>query len=762
MTRKNGSQTIKNLFILILALIFMAPASAMAESIRDIKVTGNERVEESTIKSYLGLSKGDAYKPAAASKALRDLYATDLFDNVKIGWDNGVLVVEVEENPIVNQIAFENNDALDNERLNEVISLRPRAVFTASKVQQDVKAILAAYRQTGRYLAQVTPEIIRRSQNRVDVIFNISEGEKSKVREIEFIGNKKYSDAALRGEIATKQAAFWRLFGTSTSYDPDKLAFDKELLRRFYLSQGYADFRVVSAVAELSPNREDFFITFTVDEGRRYDFGKIDVSVSGRFPVEESELLKVVTIKEGELYDASRIDTNIDNIINILGEKGFAFLDVVPQFDKDKQRQRVDVTFDVRPGPRVYIDRINIKGNTRTQENVIRREMRLVEGDAFSNTKLKRSRDRLQVLDFFQTVELQQHETRAPDRMELDVKVEEKSTGEFNIGAGFSSFEGVIGTTDLRERNFLGRGQNVVLSFALSEERRDLNFSFTEPWFMDREVSAGIDLFNTKREFQDQSSFDQRDTGGALRLGFSLNEFVNNNIRLSYKETDISDVGAGSSVFVQNEVGTKDSLVISNSMVFDSRDNRLLPTRGSRLEWGISHSGLGTDIQYVRNEFLASRHVPLTDSGFVLSGAVRGGHIFDINNSTPIFENFNLGGRNLRGFDRAGIGPRDSGTADALGGQLMFGHTLELRFPIPGIKDAGVSGIVFNDGGIVTDFQQENNPAVVDSEKYRLSAGFGLFWSSPLGPLRFEFGFPIVEADEDIDKVFSFNFGTSF
>lgn len=755
---------IKPAFFMATALLvscFVIP-TAFAETIKNIKVQGNERVEDSTVKSYLGLAEGQEYDPAAASGALQDLYATNLFDNVRIGWDDGVLVVEVAENPIVNRIVFENNDELDNERLNEVIALRPRAVFTASKVQQDVKAILAAYRQTGRYLAQVTPEIIRRDQNRVDVIFNIQEGEKSQVRKIEFIGNKHFSGADLRDAIATKQAAFWRIFGSSTSYDPDKLEFDKELLRRFYLNKGYADFRVVSAVAELAPSREDFFITFTVEEGTRYNFGEVDVNVTGRFPVKEEDLLGALTIERGELYDASRIDHNIDNLVNVLGQKGFAFLEVVPRFEKDTDHQEIDVTFDVRPGPRVYINRINIKGNTRTQENVIRREMRLVEGDAFSNVKLRRSKDRLQVLDYFQTVGLQQKETVAPDRMDIDVTVEEKSTGEFNIGAGFSSFEGVIGTTDLRERNFLGRGQTVILSFALSEERRDLNFSFTEPWFMGRELSAGVDLFNTEREFQDQSSFDQRDTGGAFRLGYSVNEFVNNSIRLGYQETDISDVGAGASVFVQNEVGTKDSLTVSNSLVFDNRDSRILPTRGSRVEWNLGYSGFGTDIKYVRNEFLASRHIPITENGVVLSGAIRGGHLLDIDDSTPIFENFNMGGRNLRGFDRAGIGPRDNTTNDALGGRFMAGHTVEVRFPLPGVDDAGVNGVLFSDGGIVTDFQAESNPVVENTEKYRISAGVGLFWSSPLGPLRFEFGFPIVEAEEDIKKVFSFNFGTSF
>ena len=742
-------------------LLGLAPF-ANAAVVKDIQVRGNERVETTTVLSYMDINQGDTYQPADASKALQDLYATNLFANVRIGWDEGTLVVEVSENPIINKIVFENNDELDDERLEEVIALRSRSVYTPSKVQQDVKAILAAYRQTGRYLAQVTPEIIRRSQNRVDVIFKIQEGDKSKVQEIEFLGNTHFSNSELRGEIATKQAAFWRIFGSSTSYDPDKLEFDKELLRRFYTNQGYADFQVKSAVAELAPGREDFFITFTLDEGVRYDFGDIDVSLTSRFPVEKKKLLQALTIETGDLYDASRVDDNIDNIVSILGQEGFAFLEVVPQFDKDKESKKVNVTFDIRPGPRVYINRINIQGNTRTQENVLRREMRLVEGDAFSNTRLKRSKDRLQVLDFFETVELKQKETSAPDRMDVDVTVEEKSTGEFNVGAGFSSFEGVIGTTDLRERNFLGRGQTVVLSFALSEERRDLNFQFTEPWFLGKEISAGIDLFNTERQFQDQSSFDQRSTGGALRLGFSLSEFLSNNVRLGYQEKDISDAGVFSSKFVQDEVGTKDSLTISNSLVFDSRDSRTLPTRGSRLEWSATHSGFGSDIKFIRNEFLASRHFPVTENGVVLSGALRGGHLIDIDDSTPIFENFNLGGRDLRGFDRSGIGPRDATTEDALGGRIKAGHTIELRFPIPGVDKAGLNGVLFNDGGIVTDFQDENDPVVQSSDKYRLSAGFGLFWSSPLGPLRFEFGFPLVEAEEDIQETFSFNFGTSF
>ncbi len=740
--------------------LLMFASHAVAASIKEITIHGNERVEATTVQSYLGINTGEEYDPVKVRRSLKSLYGTGLFDNVEISWDNGRLIVEIKENPIVNQITFENNDALSIERLESAIALRPRAVFTPGKVQDDVKSILSAYRQTGRFLAQVDPQIIRRDQNRVDVIYVVSEGEKTKIRKIDFVGNKKYSNTDLKKVIGTKESAFWRFLSSADSYDPDRLDFDKELLRRFYIKNGYADFQVMSAIAELSKTKKDFFVTFTLNEGDVYDFGTVDVRLSSRVDVDMEDLRAVVSIKEGNVYDGSRIDKNIDALIDVLGQKGFAFLDVVPVLDKNPETKKVNIAFDVRPGPRVYISRINIKGNTRTQDHVIRREMRFVEGDAFSNSKLQRSKDRLQILDYFQTVGLDRKDADAPDRMDIDVNVVEKSTGAFNIGAGFSSFEGVIGTTDLSERNFLGKGQDLVLSFAMSSQRQDLNFSFTEPWFMGQQISAGIDIFNQRREFQEQSSFDQERVGGAFRMGFPLGEFTKNNVRLGYRKTNISDINAAASQFVVAAKGKRDSLMLSNTVVYDTRDSSLLPTRGSRVQWTAEYSGFGTDTTFIRNNALLSRHFPIAD-GWVFSSAFRAGHLFDINNKTPLFENFNLGGPDLRGFDRSGIGPRDAITQDALGGKLMAGHTFELRFPIPGIKDAGVNGLLFNDGGIVTDFQA-NSPAINSADTYRMTAGVGVFWNSPLGPLRFEFGFPIVDEIEDETRVFSFNFGTRF
>ena len=758
--RTHNSKKFMKAALVSAAMVPALAGTAWAEQIKDIVVNGNERVETSTVKSYLGLEQGNEYSPMKARTALKSLYGTGLFDNVEIGWDNGKLIVDVQENPIVNEIRYEGNSALSDDRLEAVVALRPRAVYTPGKIQEDVKAILAAYRQSGRFLAQVNPQIIRRDQNRVDVIFAVDEGAKTKIRKIDFVGNNVYSDPDLKDVIGTKESAFWRFLSTSDSYDPDRIEFDKELLRRFYLKNGYADFRVISAVAELSKSKEDFFVTYTIDEGEVYKFGNVDVTVASRDDIDIAELRKEVTIKQGDRYDASRIDTNIDGLIDQLGQKGFAFLDVIPVFDKNPETRTIDVTFTVRPGPRVYISRINIEGNSRTQDHVIRREMRLAEGDAFSNTRLQRSRDRLQVLDYFETVELKQEETNDPDRIAIDVKVKEKSTGEFNVGAGYSTYEGVIGTTELRERNFLGRGQTVNLAFAISGERQDINFSYVEPWFLGRELSAGVDVLNQKREYQDESSYDQKTTGGGFFMGFPLGEYLRNTVRLGVRRNTISDVGTGASTFVAAEAGTRDSIRMSNTLAYDTRDSSLLPTRGSRITWTIEYSGFGSDTNFIRNSVTASRHFPL-GKGFVLSGALRGGYLYDFNDDTPLFENYNLGGFDLRGFDRAGIGPRDTTTNDALGGRLMGGHSLELRFPIPGVKDNGVNGILFSDGGIVKDFRTESN-LIAESNIYRISAGAGIFWNSPLGPLRFEWGVPVVKANEDDTRLFAFNFGSRF
>ena len=743
---------------LVISIAFIAHAVA-TEVIEKIVIEGNARVEEETVRSYLGLREGEANEASRVRGAIKALYATGLFDNVEVKWDKGTLRVQVNENPIVNIVAFEGNEEIADEKLKPLLSLRPRAVYTPGKVQADVNEVLSAYRRTGRFLVRVTPQIIRRDQNRVDVIFEVAEGEKTRIDRIDFVGNKSFSDSDLGTVIATRQSAWWRFLSQADSYDPDRIEFDKELLRRHYIKNGYADFKVVSAVAELTKDRSAFFITFTVSEGPEYNFGTVDVRIDEAFDITRDELLKTVTIEEAARYDGSLVEKNIDALVDAMGAKGFAFIEIDPRINKNDVDRRIDVTFDIRPGPRVYVNRINIKGNTRTRDHVIRREMRIAEGDAFSSNKLQRSKDRLSYLGFFEGVEVKRRETEEPDRLDLDVEVREQSTGEFNIGAGFSTYEGLLATADVTERNFLGKGQNVRLAFALSGERQDFNFSFTEPYFMGQELAAGFDLFNERRDFQEQSSYDQANIGGALRMGFPLGEYRRNSTSLSFRETEISNVDTGASQFVKRDEGKRTSFALSNTVSYDTRDSFLMPSRGFNVAYTADYSGFGSDINYIRNLVSGSWHTELEED-WVISFGARAGFLADLSGDLPVYETFKAGGTTLRGFARSGIGPRDRFTSDALGGKYLVGNNVELRFPIKGMEDFGVQGVLFTDGGIVTDF--EDSAAVVDTKTYRISAGTGLFWRSPLGPVRFEFGFPIVKASEDRTEIFSFNFGTRF
>jgi outer membrane protein insertion porin family len=745
---------------LLVSLVWVLPVVA-SEKIQRVVIEGNARVENDTVRSYLNIREGDAHDPNRIRGAIRALYATGLFENVEIKYDTGTLRVTVAENPIVNRVAFEGNKSIDDDKLSPLLSLRPRAVYTQGKVQADVNDILAAYRRTGRFLVQVTPKIIRRDQNRVDVVFEIEEGEKTRIDRIEFVGNRRFSNSDLALVIATRETAWWRFLSSADSYDPDRIEFDKELLRRHYIKNGYADFKVVSAVAELTKDRKAFFITYTVSEGPQYNFGTVDVRVDSTFDISREDLLKTITIAEGDRYDGSRVERNVDAIVDFMGARGFAFIEVDPRINKNDVDRRIDLTFDIKPGPRVYVDRINIKGNTRTRDHVIRREMRLAEGDAFSSNKLQRSKDRLGTLGYFEKVDIKRQETDLPDRLDLEVEVAEQSTGEFNIGAGFSTYEGVLATADVTERNFLGKGQNVRVAFAISSERQDFNFSFTEPYFLNQELAAGVDLFNERRDFQEQASYDQATTGGALRLGFPVSEFMRNTIRLGFSEVEINNVGTGASKFVRRDEGKRNSLMLSNTLGYDTRDNYLLPTRGVSVAWTSEYSGFGTNVNYVRNLLSGTWHTPLDDEAdWVLSLGARAGHLADLTGDLPIYEHFTAGGTTLRGFARSGIGPRDRNTRDALGGKYIVGNNAEIRFPIKGLEEFGVHGLFFSDGGFVTDF--EDDVVVVDSKKYRLSAGTGIFWRSPLGPVRFEFGFPLVKSEEDRTEVFSFSFGTRF
>ncbi len=741
----------------------MAISAAHAEQLTSIQVVGNQRVETETIATYLPSKIGDNLDATSTANMIKSLYATGLFANVAVENKGGVLTVTVVENPLVNRVAFEGNKELDTVRLEEMTQLKARAIYSPAKIQSDIQTLQAAYRTRGMFSTTIDAQLIERDQNRVDVVYVVNESDKTKVDSLNFVGNRKFTDGDLRDVVATKQSAWWRFFTGGDSYDPARLDVDKELLRRFYLSKGYADVQVTSAVAELSRDRKAFVITYTIFEGPRYNFGNVDVALKAEADgLNLGDMKNMLTLAGGQTFDASRVDDNGDKLIDYLGKHGFAFLNVKPDFRRNETERTVDVVFNVQPGPRVYVNRINIEGNTRTRDNVIRREMRLAEGDPYSSDKIKRSKDRLTYLGYFKEAQITRSDTDSPDRVDLNVKVEEQSTGEFNVGAGYSTYDGLLATADVKERNFLGKGQEVAVKFALSERQQSYNLGFTEPYFMGQELAAGVDLFNEQTSFESESSYDTSNTGGALRLGFPLDEFTKNTVRLGYKETKIENVGSAASNFVKAQAGSRNSLQLTDTWAFDNRDSYLLPTKGERVAVTGDYSGFGSDVQFLRGQLNASMHREVMDD-VIFNVAGRAGAIYDFGETLPIYENFQGGGEYLRGFDFGGIGPRDRVTDDSLGGRYMVGHTLELSFPLGStFNDLGVRGLVFNDGGIVKSFQGGTSATVLDDDLYRTSIGTGVFWRSPIGPLKLSFAFPILKADEDKDQIFNFSVGSRF
>ena len=736
-----------------------APAPiGQSDTIQDIRVEGIQRVERETVLSYLNLKVGDVFSADRIDAALKSLFATGLFADASLRREGKALVVQVVENPIINRIAFEGNDRIDDEELSAEVQLRPRVVYTRTRVQNDVQRILEIYRRSGRFAATVEPKVIELDQNRVDLVFEIDEGTLTGIKAINFVGNREYSDGSLRDEIVTSESAWWRILSTSDTYDPDRLTADQELLRRFYLKNGYADFRVLSAVAELAPDRDGFIITFTVEEGDRYKFGPIDVATTLK-NLDPASLRSKVTTEEGDWYNAEEVDQSISALTDAVGDLGYAFVDVRPVVQRDRDKRLIAITYDIQEGPRVYVERIDIRGNVRTQDKVVRREFRLVEGDAFNTTKLRRSRQRVENLGYFSKVDVKTTPGSAADQTVVEVDVEEQSTGELSVGAGFSTTEGPLADISLRERNLLGRGQDLRLGFNISGRRSQLDLSYTEPYFLDKNLSAGFDLFRIATDYQ-ESSYNQESYGGSLRTGYELTESLRQTLRYTLRRDDITDVENDASTVIRDEEGIVWRSIVGQELFYDKLNSRLDPTDGyfARLQNDVA--GLGGDARFVRSRVSGGYYLPLTRS-LVAMVSSEAGYIFGLSDDVRVSDRFFLGGDSFRGFAPSGVGPRDKETHDALGGNILYAGTAELSFPLGFPEEFQIRGRVFSDVGTLTKIDGSTND-VEDSASLRASAGIGLTWRSPFGPIAIDLARPYLEETFDETEVFRFSFGTRF
>ena len=736
-----------------------AQQPAFAIKATEIRVEGSQRIETETVRSYVSIRKGDPITPKGMDDALKKLFATGLFADVIVSQQGTAIVIRVVENPIINRIAFEGNKRMTNEVLRDEVKLRPRVVYTRSRVQSDVQRLIDVYRRSGRFSATVDPKVIQLPQNRVDLVFEVKEGPITEISRINFVGNSRFGDSKLRDIIRTKESIWYRFLTSEDNYDPDRLTFDRELLRRFYLSKGFADFRVVSAVAELAPNREGFFITFTIEEGERYRFGKIDV-VAAIQDLGAEQLRQHVTAKEGNWYNADLVEDVIGKLTDAVGTLGFAFVDIRPQVDRNRKEKKINLTFRVQEGPRVFVERIEIKGNARTIDPVIRREMPLVEGDAFNTSTLRRAQKRINDLGFFQKVEVANAPGSAPDKTVVNVTVSERSTGEISFGAGFSSTVGVLGDIGIRERNLMGRGQDLLLKVKLSAESSDIDLKFTEPYFMDRRLRAGVDFFRTSRDLSSESSFKRSSFGGGLRLGYEISDKVSQFWNYEISHDEVTDIDLGASLAIKEQEGASVKSLIGQALVYDARDSRVGPTEGFLARYNIDLAGMGGSVKFVRNKVKAIQYFPIADQ-VTLSISGNAGLIIGFGQDTRIIDRFFLGGTSLRGFTNSGVGPRDTITDDAVGGRWVYGGSLQTTFPMGLPNELGILGQVFGDIGSLGNSDTDAG-TIRDTKSLRAAMGVGISWKSPFGPITIEWSTPLLKEDFDKTEFLRFDFGARF
>ncbi len=743
--------------------------------IQAIRVEGAQRIEVGTVRSYMLLSPGDRFDADRVAGSIKTLYSTGLFQDVTIRRDGPTLVVHVVENPIVNRIAFEGNKKLSDEQLRAELMLKPRAVFTPALAAVDRQKILDLYAKKGRFDTRVDPKIIRLDQNRVDVVFEVFDGDVTLISRIAFIGNKEFSESRLGEIVNTREERWWRFLSSSDTYDPERLNFDKELLRRFYLKNGYIDFDVTDAKAELSPDRTAFFVTYTLKEGKRFRVSKVSIDSKLR-RLSGDDLLGDLSIGAGDWYNADQITRDADAIEADVRSRGTAFVQVKPRVTRNKDNESVDLTFDVTEGPRVYIERIDISGNVRTQDKVIRREMRVAEGDALNPESVRLSRQRLIDLRYFEGVDMQPAPGTADDRAIMNTTVQEKATGEFTFGGGYSTDAGALVDVGLQERNLVGTGISAGINGILAQRRSSVDINVTDPYFLDRNLVAGVNIFYITTNNQETAQYNERRAGFALNAGYQFNEHLQQAWSYSFVSRDVYNIAPNSSFYILDQAGQSTLSQLGQVLALDYRDSRIAPHTGFITRLGTDFAGLGGDANFVRTKLDGTYYIPLdrftnnTDWGIAISAG--GGYFFNLGKQERIIDRFFLGGENLRGFQIGGAGPHDPASGDSLGGRVLWNQSTELRFPLPVPSDLGLSGRVFADIGALSQGSFENNrcptapggvcPAIYDNAAPRVGVGFGVSWQTPLGLINVDLTPFVVKQKYDQTQVFRFGFGTRF
>jgi outer membrane protein insertion porin family len=765
---------------------------AVAETAASIVVQGNRRVEADTIRSYF--RTGRALDAATIDEALKSLYGTGLFQDVRINRAGGRLVVTVVENPVINRVAFEGNKKVKDEQLSGEVQSKARGTLSRPIVQADTQRIVEIYRRNGRFDVRVEPKVIELPNNRVDLVFEISEGAKTSVKKIRFVGNNAFGDQRLKDELKTSETFFEFLsfLQTSDIYDPDRIEADRDLLRRFYLKKGYPDVRIVAAVAEYDPARNGFTVTYTIEEGQRYRFGTVDVQ--SNVPAVDPQIVRSsLRVSRGSVYNAEAIEKSVENMSIEVARRGYPFASVRPRGDKDFATATVNVVFVIEEGPRVYIERINIRGNTRTRDYVIRREFDLAEGDAYNRALIDRAERRLKNLNYFKIVKITNEPGSAADRIVINVDVEEMPTGELSLAGGYSTADGFMAEVSVGERNLLGHGQYIKASIQYGQRARGFEFSFVEPFFLGYRLAAGFDVYAKHTLASNYYSYDNKILGTGFRVGFALSEEISLQMRYSIYRQEITlpsqfnncsvtfTPAAGcyadgeASIAVRTELANGPVLVSmpGYSVAYNTLDNNKNPTSGTLIEFKQDFAGVGGDVSFVRTTTDARAYYEIF-SDVVTIARLQGGHLGSWGGrNLRMLDHFQMGPNLVRGFAPAGLGPRDMtpGTSeDALGGTMFWGASLEAQAPFHFLpKEVGIKGAIFADAGSLWNYRGPvtfpttgETLTLADSSSIRASVGAGVIWNSPFGPLRFDYAIPLKKEGYDRVQEFRFGGGTRF
>ena len=750
------------LFVFLFSAVLTVPHDAFAQTtnetvtVSEIAISGNSRVSDSTISAYLPVRVGDAISEDSLDNAIDSLFATKLFNDVTINIEGTRISIAVVENPIVNRVNIEGNDVLDDERLLAELDIQPRRVFTRKVAVDATQKLLEIYRLSGRYAAEITPQVIRLDNNRVDLIFEVDEGPLIKVTSISFIGNETFSDFALRQVISSRQVRWWAFLSSVDKYDESRLDYDARLLRQFYLGRGYANIQIKRAQGGLLADRSGFALTFEIDEGTRYKLR--DVSFTSQITdIDVSKFRDDIPLEKGDWYNVKGLEQGLLNVTNSLGNLGYAFVDVRPQVTPDTDSNELDIEISIGEGRKNYIERIEVVNNSRTRDTVIRRELEVVEGDPYNQLKLDKSLRNIKNLGFFRTVDISTVRGSADDQTIAKINVEEQSTGDFSIGVGYSSLDKSTVSLGINERNFLGSGRGLKFSTSLSESRSDYRLGLTEPYFLDRDLLGSAEIFNQKLE---NSTLTTKSIGVNLGVAFDAADDYYHRIGYELSSADSTQSSTTATSLTGEE--NKDLLrsALSYTIGRSTLDNRFDPTEGYLYELDETVSGLGGDVTFMKTSVRASYFKPLNFNSFILGVRGRAGFVDGLGEKVTQSARFYLGGRTVRGFDSSGVGPRDTGVNSAVGGNYMYSATAEIVSSYGLSEDLGVRWTVFSDIGSVWDTDYPSGVTGANDDSLRQSVGVGFLWDTAVGPLTFYWADAVSKTSHDQLKRFQFNIGT--